>query len=103
MNPSKAITPGAFLGAHLRTSSDAQRMGWINYETQKDRYLNLTSAKDLSTIYVASGNPVDVKRFVEAAYPRNVVTKFDLLEGHEAAMLKNMTWDQQVLIFPHMQ
>lgn len=96
IDPAVGIEPGKYFGVHLRTADDATRLGWINYDTQKDRYLEQCTKSDLDTIYVASGNQPDIKRFASAAYPRNVVTKFDLLPDVDAAELGNMTWDQQV-------
>jgi len=98
IDPAVGLTSGKYFGAHLRTSDDATRLGWIDYDTQKDRYLKICEEAGLSTIYVASGNAPDTKRFASAASPRNVVTKFDLLPEADAAFLRNMTWDQQVSI-----
>lgn len=100
IEPQRGIQPGKFYGVHLRTASDALKVGWPGYDIQSSNYLRGGLQSSLSTIYLASGNPPDAMRFTQSAETMgmHVAMKTDLLEWPgletEKAMLANMTWDQ---------
>jgi hypothetical protein len=102
IDPLVGMTKNAYLGIHLRTDSDAVKMGWSTYSEQTAHYLKLVEQSPLSVIYVASGNNTSVELLAaEAALeekPKIVVTKTDLLEGDDLKLLQSMTWDQQALV-----
>ncbi|CZT19591.1 uncharacterized protein RCC_05442 [Ramularia collo-cygni] len=107
LDPRTAIPKNSFYGAHLRTEADAANAGWLNapnanFSAQTDAYIQQASKHNLGLIYAASGDPTDLGRFKAKAAahspPVQVVTKFDLLPPSGAAILKEMTWDQQALV-----
>ncbi|KAI4748383.1 APG6-domain-containing protein [Aureobasidium sp. EXF-12298] len=110
IDPRLPYYKSAFLGAHLRTESDAKAAGWLNdegaaahanYTGQTDAYLSQAVEHDLSVIYVASGNATEISRFTEKAWHLhsfNVTSKSALLSGSDLEALENLTWDQQGLV-----
>ncbi|KAH8896789.1 hypothetical protein GQ53DRAFT_778746 [Thozetella sp. PMI_491] len=116
IDPSKAINPNAFYGAHLRLEKDAiwawppSEWRFSRQEEQfEQQYQNLVRT-NLNVVYVASGEQPPVDAFAEdmnrrlAADPstqgRNVtvLTKYDLLKGWDRRKLYEMTFDQQALV-----
>ena len=116
INPTKAINPGAYYGAHLRLEADAiwawppnewRYSGMVEQFEEQFRNIERTG---LSVIYVTSGNQTVVDLFTEglnkwiAAKPGSetrdvtVVTKYDLLQGVDRKQLDSLTFDQQALI-----
>ena len=99
---SDGITSGAYMGAHLRTETDAVRAGWpATFNLQTDRFLELAVNSDLSLVYAASGSSYEISQFViKAREDHNVtlVTKNDLLEGPDLDQLHQLSWDQQALV-----
>ena len=108
IDPGLSYYPDAFLGAHLRTESDAKAAGWLesdsahaNFTGQTNAYLSQALAHNLSTIYAASGNASEITRFAQKAWHLhhiNVTSKVGLLSPPDFAILNNMTWDQQGLV-----
>jgi len=100
LRANSGITSKAYMGAHLRTASDAAKAGWPGYEVQAAAYLSQAAAHDLNVIYVASGSAPDIARFRSDAGVQNrtVVTKEDLLRGEELEELRALSWDQQALV-----
>lgn len=116
LDPSRAVTPGAYYGAHLRLEQDAV-WAWPPEEWRFSRteeqfaaqFANIARA-GLGVVYVASGDMGVVGHFAAglranmsmggAAAGRNVtvVTKHDLLLGDDRARLDAMTFDQQALV-----
>ncbi|TVY87504.1 hypothetical protein LAWI1_G008364 [Lachnellula willkommii] len=98
------VRPGLFYGAHLRTAPDAKAAGWTPYARQAENYLTHARGKELSTIYLTTGNQEDAKTFTETAanLSISVTTKEDLLAGkrfqRELVEMKSLTWDQRGLI-----
>ncbi|TVY27914.1 hypothetical protein LHYA1_G003013 [Lachnellula hyalina] len=98
------VQPGLFYGAHLRTAADAKAAGWTPFAQQAENYLNHARAKQLSTIYLSTGNEEDAKVFIETAATLSidVTTKEELLGGkkfeRELEEMKLLTWDQRGLI-----
>ena len=107
LDPSDAIPPKSFYGAHLRTEYDAVKAGWLadsysNFSAQTDAYIASALKHNLHVMYVASGNSTDLDRFRDKAAahrpPLNVTSKFDLLPEKEATALRELSWDQQALV-----
>lgn len=98
------VRPGLFYGAHLRTAADAKAAGWTPYARQAENYLTHARHKELSTIYLATGNQEDAKTFTETAanLSISVTTKEELLAGkrfqRELTEMNSLTWDQRGLI-----
>lgn len=114
VDPTQAITPGAYYGAHLRLEADAL-WAWPPAEWRFSRmadqfaaqFGNLARMGDLRVVYVASGDQAVVDLFAEQLKASNlteargevaVVTKYDLLRGPDRERLKNLTFDQQALV-----
>lgn len=96
---------GKFYGAHLRTAKDAVAASFASYEEQSSAYLSSTTKNNLSLVYLASGSPPDIIRFMQTAAEKNiqVTTKTALLEkkaqfANTLKTLQALTWDQQALI-----
>jgi hypothetical protein len=101
INPLTGMTRNAYLGAHLRTAIDAQSAGWTAYGEQAACYLAQARDRNLSLIYVASGDPASTAQFKRDALAFQniqVVTKYDLLGGEDLEAMKMLNWDQQGLI-----
>lgn len=101
MDPKQNLYTNAYMGAHLRTSSDAVKAGWNpDFEEQTDWYINQTIAHNLGVIFAAGGNELDLKRFATKAVKKGiqVVNKFDLLYGNDLKELENFVWDQRGLV-----
>jgi hypothetical protein len=116
IDPTKAVNPGAFYGAHLRLEADAiwawspDEWRFSRMEDQFEEQFRNLERTGLGVVYVASGNQTVVDIFAErlskrlAANPnpekRNVtvVTKHDLLFGPERRKLDKLTFDQQALV-----
>jgi hypothetical protein len=123
IDPSQAINPDTFYGAHLRLEKDAveawdpEEWRYSRMDVQfQEQYQNLERT-NLSVVYVASGNRTVVDLFAEylgrriaedsnlspekgGARNRNVtvVTKYDLLKGHDRRRLNDLTFDQLALV-----
>jgi hypothetical protein len=111
IDPRLPYYPVSFLGAHLRTESDASKAGWLgdgdiknqhsNYTGQINAYLSQAVERNLPVIYVASGNASEISRFTEKAWSLhnfNVTSKLALLSGTDLDALNNLSWDQQGLV-----
>jgi hypothetical protein len=100
--PAIGITKDGYMGVHLRTEVDAMAVGYTSFETQAFSYINEISSTALRTVYAASGNETSLELFSQLAAkldpPAQVVTKWDLLSDKDAAVLNDMTWDQQALV-----
>ncbi|KAF8851043.1 hypothetical protein BDZ45DRAFT_661063 [Acephala macrosclerotiorum] len=102
------IQQGRFLGAHLRTESDAQEVEWPNYDFQSINYLNAAITQNLPIIYLASGSSEDSTKFISQAFLHgiNVTTKDILLSSslgpskYSSAVreLEALTWDQRGIV-----
>ncbi|KHJ35131.1 putative alternative oxidase [Erysiphe necator] len=101
LKPNPSVIEANFLGAHLRTESDALPF-WPKFDQQSDGYLNEAKTRELNYIYLASGNSTDSQRFANRALEMHnikVYTKNDLLHGkEELAALRSLSWDQQGLV-----
>lgn len=100
-DPSENIMAGTYMGAHIRTSKDAVKAGWpVDFEQQTDWYLNQTRSANLSVVYAAGGNDLDLDRFARKAASEGIecVTKYDLLSGNDMKELENLVWDQKALL-----
>lgn len=96
-NPS---VPPTYLGAHLRTESDALGF-WPNFEQQSEGYMHAAETYKLKHAYLASGNATEGHRFGEIAFQKlglKVTSKIDLLKGHRLEQLSALSWDQQALV-----
>jgi hypothetical protein len=124
LHTTSSIEAGKFYGAHLRTAVDAQAAHWTPFSTQSSNYLSQAALRNLSTIYLASGNPSDVDLFTVLASNISIAveTKQSLLGGDlssisdeygneirrerhgakgfeaEWGVLNGLTWDQQGLV-----
>ncbi|RKF83562.1 putative alternative oxidase [Golovinomyces cichoracearum] len=100
LKPNPSAIEASFLGAHLRTESDALSF-WPKFDQQSDGYLAQAQLWNLSHIYLASGNATDSKRFATRAKDMlniTVTSKNDLLKDKELAALQKLSWDQQGLV-----
>ena len=112
IDPSIAVNPGAFYGAHLRLEKDAiaawEPEEW-RFSRKEDQFWEQTrnlERSGLGVVYVASGDLAVVKEFEkyldtssgarEATVP--VVTKYDLLKGADRRQLDALAFDQQALV-----
>lgn len=112
IDPSQAVNPGAFYGAHLRLEKDAiaawEPEHW-RFSRKEDQFWEQTRNLErtgLGVVYVASGDQAVVKEFGkyldtssgarEASVP--VVTKYDLLQGADRRQLEALAFDQQALV-----
>lgn len=89
-----------FLGAHLRTESDALGF-WPNFEEQTDGYIKAAKQRGLKHAYLACGNNSEVDHFGKKANQTmglNVTSKTNLLKGQDLQRLTNLSWDQQALV-----
>jgi hypothetical protein len=101
LRPTQEIQPDTYLGVHLRTSDDAASAGWLSYGAQSTLYLNLASATGLTSIYVSSGSPSSILKFVKLAQKTSqlkVTSKELVLPPAELEELKALSWDQQALV-----
>lgn len=108
-NPAAPST-GAFLGAHIRTESDAAVYDWTSYEMQSAHIREQLVAHGLSVVYVATGSEADVERLREDvaemrisvnethAVGVRVFHKWDLVDEDDAVTLRSLTWDQMALV-----
>lgn len=112
IDPTRAINPGAFYGAHLRLEKDAiaawspDEWRFSRTEEQFSEQARNLERSGLGVVYVASGDEVAVRAFGayldaragarEATVP--VVTKHDLLEGADRRQLEALAFDQQALV-----
>ncbi|KAK8042376.1 hypothetical protein PG994_012859 [Apiospora phragmitis] len=97
---SQGAASGEFLGAHLRTESDAMSF-WPVYDTQAPAYLDKAIERGFKAAYLATGNSTEAKKFAnDAAEKANlrVVTKRELLTDKDREELDSLTWDQQGLV-----
>lgn len=119
IDPARAVTPGAYYGAHLRLEQDAvwawppEEWRFSRTEEQFAAQFGNIARTGLNVVYVASGDMGVVEQFaaglranlssssnVGGGGGRNVtvVTKHDLLSGDDRARLDAMTFDQQALV-----
>ncbi|KAJ5041279.1 uncharacterized protein L3040_005827 [Drepanopeziza brunnea f. sp. 'multigermtubi'] len=122
IDPRKAINPDAFYGAHLRLERDAvwawdpEHWRFSRMQDQFEQQFQNIMRTNLRIVYVASGNQTVVDLFAQyldkriaeeskvapdgSLAPRNVtvVTKYDLLTGHDRDRLEAMGFDQQGLV-----
>lgn len=116
IDPTTAINPGTYYGAHLRLESDAiwawppEQWRFSRMEEQFEQQFQNLERSGLGVVYVASGNQTVVDMFAEAWSKRvaanpgaghknvTVVTKHDLLMGNDRQRLDGMTFDQQALV-----
>jgi hypothetical protein len=123
IDPTKAINPNSFYGAHLRLEKDAiwawdpDEWRFSRMEDQfQEQFQNIVRT-GLNVVYVASGNRTVVDLFAKYLSQRivevsslssekdgvrnrnvTVVTKYDLLKGYDLQQLNNLTFDQQALV-----
>ncbi|KAI9048413.1 hypothetical protein LZ554_007249 [Drepanopeziza brunnea f. sp. 'monogermtubi'] len=121
IDPRKAINPDAFYGAHLRLERDAvwawdpEHWRFSRMQDQFEQQFQNIMRTNLRIVYVASGNQTVVDLFAQYLDKRiaeesavasdgsparnvTVVTKYDLLTGHDRDRLEAMGFDQQGLI-----
>lgn len=115
IDPTKAITPGQYYGAHLRLEADAiwawppDEWRFSRMEDQFEAQMANLARTGLRTVYVASGNQTVVDMFADRLNnatdliealggPVSVVTKYDLLRGADREKLQRLTFDQQALV-----
>lgn len=104
------VSHGCFLGAHVRTETDAQVEGWATYEVQLQHVREQLAEYKLPALYVATGTPSDVDRLRrDLADVRvldangteigvQVLQKWDLLDDADMMLMDGLTWDQMALI-----
>ena len=116
IDPTKAINPDAYYGAHLRLEQDAiwawppAEWRFSQMEDQFEEQFRNLERTGLGIVYVASGNETVVDLFAEAWRRRlavaagsdeinaTVVTKYDLLQGLDRQLFDSLTFDQQGLV-----
>ncbi|KUJ24450.1 uncharacterized protein LY89DRAFT_679587 [Mollisia scopiformis] len=103
LNPSPSKK--GFMGAYLSTAPDPDRLlkedqNYARFETQSKLYLDYATHSNMSLIYVASNQGIDVPRlFVDAkAQEIDVTAKFDLLKGKDRDYLLEMTTLQREMV-----
>ncbi|KAJ4416302.1 hypothetical protein N0V82_006832 [Gnomoniopsis sp. IMI 355080] len=104
---------GTFLGAHIRTESDAAVEGWTSFAVQAQHVRDQLIAQNLSVVYVATGTASDANRLketladvqipsaVEGEEPTTgvqVVQKWDFLDDEDMILMDTLTWDQLALV-----
>lgn len=113
VDPARAVTPGAYYGAHLRLEADAiwawppEEWRFSRMEDQFEAQRANLARTGMNVVYVASGNQTVVDVFAawlnasnvtEAVGAVSVVTKYDLLSGPDRERLQSLTFDQQALV-----
>ena len=93
----------AFVGAHLRTSADAEKAGWPNdapgsFNGQTDAHLALAATANLSVIYVATGNAATWRASRTRRGSSAVASKAALPTGADLDELNALSWDRQALV-----
>lgn len=92
----------AYLGAHLRVEADLTKFAaeWPTYEVQRDSFFSIAAEKDLTLMYVASGDLAALERVREESVEKGiaVVTKYDLLSETSLQELNELTFDQQGIV-----
>jgi hypothetical protein len=99
MNLSESIVPHAFLGVHLDIEKNAGQ-GYLTYAAQSKLYLEQAAKNNISLIYVASSNAIEVSKLAAdgTGLSISVATKFDLLQGTDKKMLDGLAWNQQAIV-----
>lgn len=121
IDPTQAVNPKAYYGAHLRLEKDAiwawppEEWRFSRMEDQFEAQFKNIQRTGLNVVYVASGNQTVVDLFAEDVNKRlatsssngsagtqtgnmTIVTKYDLLQGADRQRLDNLTFDQQALV-----
>ncbi|KAH8906466.1 hypothetical protein BR93DRAFT_929088 [Coniochaeta sp. PMI_546] len=116
IDATKAISPDAFYGCHLRLEKDAvdawqpEEWRFSRMEDQFEEQFRNIERTGLGIVYVASGDQTVVDVFAERLAARlasapsstnrnvTVVTKHDLLHGPDRRQLESLTFDQQALV-----
>ncbi len=99
-DPKRQAFNAPFLGAHLRTESDALGF-WPDYKQQSEGYMEQAGLRNLKHVYLACGNLTEAHRFADDAFRSmqlNVTSKLDLLKGEDLKRLTDLSWDQQALV-----
>lgn len=106
---------GTFLGAHIRTESDAAVEGWTSFAVQAQHVREQLLAQNLSVVYVATGTASDADRLKEALSSVQipsaavageaptttgvqVVQKWDFLDDEDMILMDTLTWDQLAVV-----
>ncbi|KAJ0158756.1 hypothetical protein CTA2_10961 [Colletotrichum tanaceti] len=100
LDPRTRHHPASFVGVHLRTEENVDDK-YPDYTTQAANYLHCLSESQSRIAFLATGATRDnVTAFVDRAADFNVtvVTKLDILDAEEQAVLRKLSWDQQGLI-----
>ncbi|KAF6822563.1 alternative oxidase [Colletotrichum plurivorum] len=100
LDPRTNYHPESFVGIHLRTEEGISD-GLPDYLTQAADYFHFLAGSNTSVAYLASGaTPSNITSFTERAEDFNVtvVTKRDILDDKELAVLDEFSWDQRGLV-----
>lgn len=118
---------GVFLGAHIRTESDAAIEGWTSFEAQAEHVRDQAVEAGLGAVYIASGTASDAARLsrlladvgvpvaaaesgVNGTAPSEeeegattttgvrVWQKWDFVDDDDLVLMDALTWDQMALI-----
>ncbi|KIH90395.1 hypothetical protein SPBR_00591 [Sporothrix brasiliensis 5110] len=99
IDPRKGIDIDAFVGVELRTLPDPLR--FPDYTEQASDALSFVVANNLSQIYLTEGaTKENITSFTERCRDFNiaVITKEDLVEGADAALLASLSYDERFLV-----
>jgi len=88
------LTTG-YMGLHIRSESDAPR-GWLSFDYQAKRALEMSIEEDLRHVYLATGQESAFTKLRDAAKPHNISieSKWTLLTPQEVGWLQELTFDQ---------
>lgn len=99
---------GTFLGAHIRTESDAAVEGWTSFSVQAEHVRDQLLAENLNVVYVATGTASDASRLKEFLAPGEasedattsvqIFQKWDFLDDEDLIIMDTLTWDQLALV-----
>jgi len=100
LDPRRRYHPESFVGIHLRTEENVDDK-YPDYSSQAAHYLDYILESESEVAFLATGATKDnVTALVNRAKDFNitVVTKLDILDEEEQAVLGELTWDQRGLV-----
>lgn len=101
IDPRATPSGDGFIGVHLRTEKDAEKLNFPSHGTQAATALEYITSTEAKVVYLATGgSKADVGDFKAQARDHGVtvVTKEDLLEGNDWEEFGGMTYDQRAVV-----
>lgn len=93
-----------WIGAHLRTESDAASIPtWPTYDFLRDGLFQTAEKRSCRLIYVATGDMAHLDKLRIEANQKNItiITKTDLMRLEDTDYMTTLTWDQKALVDYH--